>query len=48
MPDLHTPACSSARFSDPCPATRDTIDDSIAKIVQIQDDDGPLPDINLS
>ena len=41
MPDLHTPAGSSTDFSELCPAIRDAIDDSIAKIVQIQDDEGP-------
>ena len=40
MPDLHTPAVSSTHFSELRPAIRDAIDDSIAKIVQIQDDEG--------
>ena len=41
MPDLHTPAASSTDIFDLRPAIRDAIDDSIAKIVQIQDDEGP-------
>ena len=41
MSDLHTPAVSSTHFSELRPAIRDAIDDSIAKIVQIQDDEGP-------
>ena len=42
MSDLHTPAVSSTRFSELRPAIRDAIDDSIAKIVRIQDDEGSL------
>ena len=41
MSDLHTPAVSSTHFSELRPAIRDAIDDSIAKIIRIQDDEGP-------
>ena len=42
MPDLHTSAASSTDIFDVRPAIRDAIDDSIAKIVRIQDDEGPF------
>ena len=42
MSDLHTPAASSTDIFDFRPAIRDAINDSIAKIVQIQDDEGPF------
>lgn len=40
-PDLPARAVSSADFSDLRPVTRDAIDDSIAKIAQIQNDEAP-------
>ena len=40
-PNLHTQAVSSVDFSDLRPTTKDATDGSIAKIVQIQNDEGP-------
>lgn len=42
MSDLHNRAASSTDFSDLLPVIRDAIDDSIAKIVHIQNDTDPL------
>ena len=42
MPDLHTRAVSSTDQLDLRPAIRDAINESIAKILQIRDDAGPL------
>ena len=42
MSDSHTPAVSSTGFSELRPAIREAIDGSIAKIVQIQNDESPL------
>ena len=42
MPDLHTRAVSSTDQLDLRPAIRDAINGSIAKILQIRDDAGPL------
>ena len=42
MSDLHTPAVSSTDYSDLRPAIRDAINDSISKIVHIQNDEAPL------
>ncbi len=38
---MHTRAVSSTDFSNLHPAIRDAVDGSIAKIVQVQNDEGP-------
>ena len=42
MSDLRAPAVSSTDFSDLRPAIRDAIEDSLSKIVRIQNEEDPL------